>query len=197
MIPATCVPWNDCSRSSGELFAPGPAKPRAAITFGVVEPVMPFGKPGRVREAGRAEERVLVVDAVVDDRDLDPFAPRSGQPREGRRAENGRPAVQVEAVRVARVHALDERQPRAASGSRSYGRLIAKPLTSTWYRRLTAASRDLRADARDRPCLRGLEPAKIRARERGVHVQLHVGAEAGQPRARRSQRRAVGRRASR
>ena len=46
MTPATKVPWNESSRSSGALFAPGPAKPRATITFGVVEPVVPFGKPG-------------------------------------------------------------------------------------------------------------------------------------------------------
>ena len=46
MTPATKVPWNELSRSSGALFAPGPAKPRATITFGVVDPVAPFGKPG-------------------------------------------------------------------------------------------------------------------------------------------------------
>src|SRR3970040_642099 len=46
MIPATNVPWNDWSRSSGELFAPGPAKPRATMTFGVVDPLGPLGEPG-------------------------------------------------------------------------------------------------------------------------------------------------------
>ena len=45
MTPATKVPWNDCSRSSGALFAPGPAKPRATMTFGVVDPPGPFGNP--------------------------------------------------------------------------------------------------------------------------------------------------------
>src|SRR6476620_2286836 len=46
MTPATKVPWNDLSRSSGALFAPGPAKPRATITLGEVPPLGPFGKPG-------------------------------------------------------------------------------------------------------------------------------------------------------
>jgi hypothetical protein len=46
MTPATNVPWKDCSRSSGALLAPGPAKPRATMTFGVVAPLGPLGKPG-------------------------------------------------------------------------------------------------------------------------------------------------------
>src|SRR5687768_9084652 len=45
ITPATWVPWNELSRSSGVLLAPGPAKPRAAITLGVVEPEVPFGNP--------------------------------------------------------------------------------------------------------------------------------------------------------
>ena len=43
---ATNVPWNDSSRSSGALLAPGPANPRATITFGDVPPRRPFGNPG-------------------------------------------------------------------------------------------------------------------------------------------------------
>jgi hypothetical protein len=38
ITPATCVPWKERSRSSGVAFAPGPANPRATMTFGVVEP---------------------------------------------------------------------------------------------------------------------------------------------------------------
>ena len=45
ITPATKVPWNDCSRSSGALLAPGPANPRATITFGDVPPTPPFGNP--------------------------------------------------------------------------------------------------------------------------------------------------------
>ena len=43
MIPATNVPWNETSRFSTEPVPPGPAKPRATITFGEVPPPVPFG----------------------------------------------------------------------------------------------------------------------------------------------------------
>ena len=46
MTPATNVPWKERSRSSGAPLDPAAAKPRAAITFGVVAPATPFGKPG-------------------------------------------------------------------------------------------------------------------------------------------------------
>ena len=46
ITPATNVPWNDCSRSIEPPPVPGPAKPLATITFGVVPPPGPFGKPG-------------------------------------------------------------------------------------------------------------------------------------------------------
>jgi hypothetical protein len=45
MIPETNVPWKESSRFSVSLFAPGPAKPRATMTFGLVPPG-PFGNPG-------------------------------------------------------------------------------------------------------------------------------------------------------
>ncbi len=48
-MPATCVPWKEALRSSGSLPRapePGPGKPRAAITLGVVNAGWPFGKPG-------------------------------------------------------------------------------------------------------------------------------------------------------
>ena len=46
MTPATKVPWKDWSRSSVAALECGPANARATITFGVVEPVSPFGNPG-------------------------------------------------------------------------------------------------------------------------------------------------------
>ena len=55
-MPATCVPWNDDSGSTGSfpgLPAPGPGNVRATITFGVVEPATPLGKPaGYAKPAG-------------------------------------------------------------------------------------------------------------------------------------------------
>ena len=49
-IPPTCVPWNDSSGSNGtfaylQVGAAG-ANVRCTITFGVVNCVWPFGKPG-------------------------------------------------------------------------------------------------------------------------------------------------------
>ena len=47
-MPATCVPWNDVCGSSGScppVPDPGPGKARATMTFGVVNFVLPFGKP--------------------------------------------------------------------------------------------------------------------------------------------------------
>ena len=52
------------------MFAPGPAKPRATMTFGVVAPLGPLGNPGGYEKPTGLEEGVRLVDAVVDDRDL-------------------------------------------------------------------------------------------------------------------------------
>ena len=54
----------------------------------VVDP-RPLREPRRIREAGRVEKRMLVVDAVVDDRDLDAGPARARQPRELGRAYEG------------------------------------------------------------------------------------------------------------
>ena len=51
-IPATCVPWKECSVSNGfEAFfqaGRGGGNARATITFAVVYAVCPFGKPGGI-----------------------------------------------------------------------------------------------------------------------------------------------------
>ncbi len=56
MTPATNVPWNDCDSSSGcldsEVETSG-KKALATITFGVVKPGVPLGKPaGKLRPPG-------------------------------------------------------------------------------------------------------------------------------------------------
>ena len=49
-IPATWVAWNDCFGSNGRLAlaydGEAGANVRCTITFGVVNCVCPFGKPG-------------------------------------------------------------------------------------------------------------------------------------------------------
>ena len=136
----------------------------------------------RVREAGRIEERVLVIDAVVDDGHLHAVAARARQPRERGRAEHRRPAVQVERVRVARIDAvrgldLEEiRQPLVRARSRR-SRSRA-PGSDATHRCLG----DLLADARDRPRLSGLEPAEVRrARTPTTTLSFAFGAEPGKP----------------
>ena len=68
----------------------------------------PLREAGRIREACRREERVLVVDAVVDDGDLHAIALRPRQPRELRCADDRGAPVQERRVRVARVHLLSD-----------------------------------------------------------------------------------------
>ena len=51
-IPATCVPWLDCSGSNGleawRQVAPGGGKARATMTFAVVYPAWPRGYPAGI-----------------------------------------------------------------------------------------------------------------------------------------------------
>ena len=170
-----------------------PLRTRATtMTFAEVGPDPGFGKPAGYGEAGGGEERMLDVDAVVDDGDLHAFATGARRARERGRAEHRRPAVQAQRVRVARVDAvcdldLEEiRQPRVrdADGEAVDEHLIAPGDGCLW---------DLLADARDRLRLRSLEPSEVRARERRRDVQLDVGAQPGKPprEGRRGERRIV------
>ena len=152
-------------------------------------------KAGRVREAGRVEEGVLVVDAVVDDGDLDTLTSGSRQRAELRSAEHRRPAVEVEVVREARVHPGGDptihelREPAVRDANREAvdedlvaarddrrGNEVVRRVRSPWPARLAACSR---TSAR-RTCA-----CSACASHRGPRSH-----------ARRSQRRAAGRRAS-
>ena len=77
------------------------------MIFPFVYLVSPIGKPGRRSEAGAAQERIRVVDAVVDDSDLHAFAVQAGGGVEHVGADDARAAVQREVVRHARPHAAD------------------------------------------------------------------------------------------
>ena len=79
-MPATCVPWNDASRSIGNR----PGRPRVrpgkrARDDHLRRRPLPAAlrEARRIGETGGIEERVRVVDAVVDDCDLDPVAVRA------------------------------------------------------------------------------------------------------------------------
>jgi hypothetical protein len=123
---------------------------------------------------------MLVVDAVVDHRDFHALTARAGQAGERRRAEDGRPAIQVQVVGVARVdplHGVGVEQLRQALVRKAHREAVDEHLIAPAHDRLG----DLGADARDRPRLRGLETAQIRPREGRRQVQLRVPSEAGKP----------------
>ena len=80
-----------------------------------------LGVARRHRVAGRREERVRLVDPLVDDRDLDVLAGiGQARPPQRRRADLLRAAVELRAIADARVDAVDARERcragRAASG---------------------------------------------------------------------------------
>src|SRR5690349_1012758 len=73
------------------------------------------GEPGRIAETRRAEERVRLVDAVVDDADLDPVAAVTGRRPHLVGADDRRALVGIERVADARIdpgHRVEPRQRR-------------------------------------------------------------------------------------
>ena len=142
-MPATCVPWNDESGSTASRPAApafGPGNTRATITFGVVHFVEPRGKPGGYEKPARIEERVRLVDAVVDDGDLHPGAVGAAlllgaRRRRSRRASGRRRACTRRSGRPRRSSAAG----RARAASRP-GSDTVSPSSTTWKRRPTRAS---------------------------------------------------------
>ena len=122
---------------------------------------------------------MLLVDPVVDNRDLDAITLRSGQLRELGRADDGWPTVEVEVVREARV------DPRSDPARHECRELTVRDADREAVDEYLVPPRDNGrryeiVDARDRPRLLGLESAHVRAREGRVDVQLAVHAEAGE-----------------
>ena len=140
----------------------------------------PLGESRRIREAGRIEERVLVIDPVVDDRDLDPVSAGARERRELRSAENGWASVQVQVVRVARIHLRRDprveelRQPGVRHAHRE---AVHEHLVAARHERV----RHRIVQIGDSPRLLRLERAQVRARERAPHVQLLPDTEASEP----------------
>ena len=82
---------------------------------------------------------MLVVDAVVDDRDLDAGPERARQPAELRCADDGGARVERRRVAELGIHVLGDAQPQEL-GRLWYGRLTVKPFSRTRYLRETTAS---------------------------------------------------------
>ena len=119
-----------------------------------------FREPCRVREPGRIEERVLLVDAVVDDGHLDAVALRTCRRRELGSPDHGRALVEVEVIREARVD--PGRDPRVQQGRQP----------AVWNAHREAVHEHLVPARHDRVRHRSMKPAdrKLLLRRKGVQV---------------------------
>ena len=159
MTPATKVPWNELSRSSGALFAPGPAKPRATITFGVVDPVGPFGKPGGYENPVGSRNGCSWSTPSSTTATLTPSPRAPVERRELRAPRARRPAVQVERVRAGsgrrarRTHLEEVGKPAVRDAHR-------EPVDEHLVPARDHGLRDRRRGARDRTRLSGLETCR-------------------------------------
>ena len=122
---------------------------------------LPEREAGRRREARAAQERVRVVDAVVDDADLDSLAVRARRRVEDVGADHGRAAVQREVVREARPDAR-----RRSSGARASAAACAGSETANAVEDdLVAPARRARRASRAASCaIAAVCCASIRAR---------------------------------
>ena len=141
ITPATNVPWNDWSRSSGALLAPGACEAaRDDHLRASCRPRRPFGNPGGTRSPP-AQEGMLVSTPSSTTATLTPAPLAPVRPGELGRADDRGPPVHAARVRVG--SGRPSRRARGQEfGSCSYGRLTAKPSRSSWYRRETFAGRN-------------------------------------------------------
>ena len=122
---------------------------------------------------------MLVVDAVVDDGDLDSVALRARQSRELGRADDGRTSVQERGVRVARIHLVRD------SEAQELRQLRVRDADHESVQEHAIPPRDLglrqrRAQARDRPVLGRVDAGEVRAGERARQVELPPCADGGE-----------------
>src|SRR5438067_761435 len=121
-IPATCVPWKDAARSTGNfpgLPAPGPGNERATITFGVVYDVSPGGKRSRAERGGERRQLQRHDHANPAARVAGRGADRAGaEARQGRLAERApdRPEGRSRRSRGEKRRREDGESDRAAQG---------------------------------------------------------------------------------
>ncbi len=123
---------------------------------------------------------MLVVDPVVDDGDLDALPPRPRRGPELRRAEDGWATVQVQMVRVARIHLRRDpriEELRQAGVGDAHREAVDEHLVPARHDRV--GHRPVQVG--DRSGLLRLERAQVRARERTPHVQLLPDPETGEP----------------
>jgi hypothetical protein len=129
-----------------------------------------LGKTGRVGIAAWSEERVRVVDAVVDDPDLDAGTgdPRRG--REGRGADQARAAVQRQLVAQAGEELGDERH-RAQTRQPPVRELDRDAVEDDLEAARDAGGGDRGADGADRRGLSGVDPRQVCPRRTALDVE--------------------------
>ena len=138
-------------------------------------PLRPALREARgIREAGRVEERALLVDAVVDDSDLDAGAVRAAHALEDVGADHPRTAVRRERVGRRRIEPRDGRQPCEL---RQLSRLQRHHDPVEQDREAAADLRvgDRSAERRHGAGLGGALACDVRARGAGVDVEPAVG----------------------
>ena len=143
---------------------------------------------GRVRVAGRVEERVRLVDPVVDDPDLDPLAEPAGRGPELVGVDHAGALVGVEVVADARVDLAHGRNPleRRQLGVRQAHR---EPVEDDAVALLEPRARDRAADLCGGGGLGLGEPREVGARGGRGEAQLGVPVDRAEAAARRGRER--------
>ncbi len=174
MTPATNVPWNDCDSSSGcldsEVETSG-KKALATITFGVVKPGVPLGKPaGKLRPPGSRNGCFGSMPSSTTPT-LTPWPPMPVAARSAGRADHRGTAVQRQRVAGARVDVLDEPHPHQPLQLRR-GQLHGEPVEQDPEAPRHLRLGDLPAQRGHGSLLRGGKPGEIRARGRAGDAEL-------------------------
>ena len=146
------------SRSSGRCSTPGPAKPRDDDDLRRRR-TGPLREACREREARRVEERMLVVDAVVDDRDLDPFPVAPVSPANCAAPITARPLVQRHRVGEARIHVLGDAELEELRQLRVW-QAHREPVQEHLIAARDPRGRKRALQIRDRARLGGVQPAR-------------------------------------
>ncbi len=168
------MPWNDAARSTGRApTAPG-VRAGERLRHDHLrrrEGRVPLREAGGIREAGRAEVRVGLVDPVVDDADLDPCAGRARRRLQRVRADQAGARVAGQGVAQRRVdvrHSCDANEPGQPLGRERDGQPVEQDPEATADARL--GNRPVQP--RDGDSLLLVDPLQVRARGGARDVQV-------------------------
>ena len=189
-MPATCVAWNDASRSIGNRPGATRVRPgKRSRDDHLRRRPLPaaLGEARRVGVTGGIQERVRAVDAVVDDADLDPVALRACERLQLGCTDHRRAGVGGEVVADAGIDLLDEAEARQRRELR-YRQRDREAVEHD----LVAPADSRRRDRAQEPCRRdtlgGGKLGEIAARGSGRHVQPSFAAVRRQPSALRGRK---------